>query len=401
MQVKLNHTLLAALLAGLTMLGPFSIDTYLPAFPAIQASLHASALEVQQTLTAYLLAFAVMTLWHGALSDAFGRRNVILTGLVVFAIASFGCAAAHSIPYLWGFRILQGVSAGAGMVVGRALIRDLYQGAEAERMMSLATMIFSIAPAIAPIVGGFVVTYLSWRAIFLLLVLYTALIWTLCYRYLPESLPVEKRQPFSIEFLWQSYTQVFRSPVFYMKSATVGFNFAGLFLYVTSAPAFITQHLQLSATSFGWQFVPTVAGIFTGAAIANRMAGRRSIWQQANWGYCCMALAVLFNVGFHLFHAPSLWFSVSPLFLYTLGMAIVQPGATLLVLDLFPEIRGTVASCQSAIATLMAALVAGMLAPALDFSVLSLALGQALLCGLGACMWYGSRYYARQKLATG
>lgn len=401
MQVKLNHTLLAALLAGLTMLGPFSIDTYLPAFPAIQASLDASALEVQQTLTAYLLAFAVMTLWHGALSDAFGRRNVILVGLVVFAIASFGCAAAHSIPYLWGFRILQGISAGAGMVVGRALIRDLYQGPEAERMLSLATMIFSVAPAIAPVVGGLVVTYLSWRAIFLLLVLYTVLLWLVCYRYLPESLPVSQRQVFSVDFLWRSYNRVFRSSEFYMKSSAVGFNFGGLFLYVTSAPAFITQHLQLGATSFAWQFVPTVLGIFFGAGFANRLAGRMSIWQQANWGYACMALAVVFNLLFHIFHAPSLWFSVSPLFLYSLGMAIVQPGATLLVLDLFPEIRGTVASCQSALATLMAAAVAGILAPALDFSVLSLAAGQAGLCGLGACMWYGSRYYARQKLATG
>src|SRR5215211_3590986 len=122
---------LALMLAALSMLGPFSVDTYLPAFPNIQATLHATPIEVQQTLTAYMFAFAVMMLWHGALSDAYGRRNVILVSLFVFAVASLGCAAVHSIEYLWAFRILQGVSAGAGIVIGRAIIRDLYSGAKA------------------------------------------------------------------------------------------------------------------------------------------------------------------------------------------------------------------------------------------------------------------------------
>src|SRR5690606_10305755 len=122
---------LALMLAALAMLGPFSIDTYLPAFPDIEATLHATPIEVQQTLTAYMLAFSVMILWHGALSDAFGRRNIILVSLAVFAVATLGCAASHSIEYLWAFRVLQGVSAGAGIVVGRAIIRDIYADVEA------------------------------------------------------------------------------------------------------------------------------------------------------------------------------------------------------------------------------------------------------------------------------
>ena len=139
------------------MLGPFSIDTYLPAFPQIQSSLNASALQVQQTLTAYMFAFSIMTLWHGAFSDAFGRRNIILVCLVVFGIATLGCAASHSIEYLWAFRILQGLSSGAGTVIGRAIVRDLYHGPQATRLLSLVTMIFSIGPGIAPILGGFIV----------------------------------------------------------------------------------------------------------------------------------------------------------------------------------------------------------------------------------------------------
>src|SRR5690606_26091957 len=197
--------LLALMLAALAMLGPFSIDTYLPAFPAIQASLDATAIEVQQTLTAYMLSFAMMILWHGPLSVAFGRRNVILGALAVFAVASLGCAAVHSIEYLWAFRILQGMSAGAGVVVGRAIIRDLYSGAPAARLLSLVTMIFSIAPALAPILGGWIVTLLDWRSIFLFLFLYTVLLIWLCYKRLPESLPPEQRHPFNPAFLIGSY----------------------------------------------------------------------------------------------------------------------------------------------------------------------------------------------------
>lgn len=394
---KISNAGLATLLAALAMLGPFSIDTYLPAFPNIQATLNASSLEVQQTLTAYMLSFTVMTLWHGALSDAFGRRNVILVALAVFAVASFGCASAHSIHYLWGFRILQGVSAGAGMVVGRAIIRDLYAGAPAERLLSLVTMIFSIAPAVAPILGGWVISFMSWRAIFLLLFGYTIVLWWASYRYLPESLPSEKRQPFSAEFLWTSYKGVFKSPLFHLQAGTIAFNFAGMFLYVSAAPAFITKHLHLGADQFGWQFVPSVGGIFFGALAANRLAGKITVWKQVRIGFCFLFGAALFNVVFHWFSAPVLLWSVMPLFFYTFGMSMVAPGATLLVLDLFPEIRGIVASCQSAAVTLVGAVIAGVVAPALDHSVLTLAAGQLACTSIAAMMWYSARAITARK----
>ncbi|HTN64621.1 MAG TPA: Bcr/CflA family efflux MFS transporter, partial [Burkholderiaceae bacterium] len=221
----IGSNLLALILAGLAMLGPFAVDTYLPAFPNIQAALHASPLEVQQTLTAYMFSFAVMILWHGALSDAFGRRNIILGSLALFALATLGCAASHSVGYLWAFRMLQGISAGAGVVIGRAIIRDLYADAAASRLLSLVTMIFSIAPAIAPILGGWIVKLFDWRSIFLFLFAYTVLLLWICYKRLPESLPLDQRQAFNVEFLVRSYSRIFRSPLFHLKAGTVAFNF--------------------------------------------------------------------------------------------------------------------------------------------------------------------------------
>jgi DHA1 family bicyclomycin/chloramphenicol resistance-like MFS transporter len=392
-----SRNMLALMLAALAMLGPFSVDTYLPAFPEIQRSLHTGAIQVQQTLTAYMLAFAAMILWHGALSDAFGRRNIILGSLALFAIASLGCAAAHSIEYLWAFRILQGISAGAGVVIGRAIIRDLYAGAEATRLLSLVTMIFSIAPAIAPMLGGLIVKLLDWRSIFLFLFLYTAALLWYCWKRLPETLTLALRQPFNPAFLWQSYRQIFRSPTFHLLAGTVAFNFAGLFLYVASAPAFITRHLGLGPAQFGWLFVPSVAGIFLGALAANRLAGKVAIARQVAIGFCFLIGAAAVNVAYHAMHPPALPWSVMPMFFYTFGMSLAAPGATLMVLDLFPAIRGTVASCQSFTMTMLGAAVSGLLAPALDGSVLWLASGQLALTGTGLLLWLGSRAYLRRR----
>jgi DHA1 family bicyclomycin/chloramphenicol resistance-like MFS transporter len=386
---------LATLLAALSMLGPFSIDAYLPAFPRIQAELGASSIEVQQTLTAYMLAFAGMVLWHGALSDAFGRRNVILGALVVFAIGTFGCAASHSVHYLWVFRVMQGLSAGAGVVVGRAIIRDLYSDAPAARLLSMVTMIFSIAPAVAPVLGGWVVTFFDWRAIFLALFVYTLVLGYMCWQHLPETVPPEKRQPFNPRFLAQSYGAIFGSFLFHMKAGIVALNFAGLFLYIAAAPVLLPVHLHLGPSQFAWLFIPSVSGVFLGALVANRMAGKLTFSRQIGIGFAFMLAAVAANVSYHLLMPPAIPWTVLPLFLYTFGSSIIAPGATLLALDLFPHIRGTVASCQSFVTTLLGAVVAGVIAPALSHSVLALALGQAAFAVLALTFWVVSRQYRR------
>ena len=378
---------LAIMLAAMAMLGPFSIDTYLPAFPEIETSLHASAIEVQQTMTAYLLAFAVMILWHGALSDALGRRIVILVSLVVFVVASFGCASAHSIQYLWAFRILQGVSAGAGIVVGRAMVRDLYAGHEAEKLLSLVTMIFAIAPAIAPILGGWIVATFDWRTIFLALFVYSALLLWACWRFLPETLPVAQRQTFNSTSLWTSYKSVLGTLRFHAYAGTVAFNFVGLFLYVAAAPVFIIQQLHLSARGFGWLFIPSVSGIFLGALLANRLAGRLKIGRQVRAGFMLMGGAAIANLAYHAFFPPAVPWSVITIFFYTIGMSLTAPGVILMVLDLFPTHRGVAASCQSFVQTMLGAVVAGIVAPLLSASALWLAIGQMTCVVIALFAW--------------
>lgn len=387
------------MLAALAMLGPFSVDTYLPAFPNIQATLDATPIEVQQTLTVYLAAFAFMMLWHGALSDAFGRRNIILGALAVFGVASLGCASAHSIEYLWAFRILQGLSAGAGVVIGRAIVRDVYSGTHATRLLSLVTMIFSIAPAIAPILGGWIVKLRNWRSIFLFLFVYTVLLLWYCYRKLPETLPQAKRQPFSPHSLAQSYTRVFTSMRFQLTAGVAAFNFAGLFLYVAAAPVFLTEHLHLGPDEFGWQFIPMVAGIFLGSLAASRMAGKISVAKHVAVGFWFLALATIGNLAYHLLFPPAIPWSVLPHFFYGFGFSVVAPVVTLLVMDLFPEIRGLVSSCQSFTQTALGAVIAGVAAPALSHDAMWLAAGQLACVVISLALWLMARSYhlARQR----
>jgi DHA1 family bicyclomycin/chloramphenicol resistance-like MFS transporter len=255
-----------------------------------------------------------------------------------------------------------------------------------------------VAPAIAPILGGWIVKIRDWRAIFLVLFLYTALLIWWCYKRLPETLPADKRQVFSPQALWNSYRRVFGSPLFHLKAGTVAFNFAGLFLYVAAAPVFITEHLGLGPDQFGWQFVPTVAGIFLGAFTVNRLAGRITVPRQVILGFGFLVGSGVVNVAYHAFFPPALPWSVAPLFFYAFGMAVVAPGVTLLVLDLFPDIRGLVASCQSFTQTMLAALVSGVIAPFLSHSVLWLAAGQLAATVIALCLWLGGRSYHQAQV---
>ena len=264
-------------------------------------------------------------------------------------------------------------------------------------MLSLVTMIFSVSPAIAPIVGGVVVTYLDWRSIFLLLFAFALLLLWLCQRQLPETLAAEKRQSFNPTSLWRNYRQIFVSPLFQLKAGAIACNFSGLFLYVASAPAIITQHLGLGSNDFSWMFVPSVAGIFLGALAANRMAGRARAGHQVLIGFTLLIVAGITNVGYHLFFPPALPWTVAPLFLYTMGMSMVAPGLTLLVLDLFPHIRGTVASCQSFTMTMLSALVSGVISPLVSHSMLALAITQCGFALTGLLLWRIARVVSKNK----
>jgi len=333
-------------LASLSWIGPFSIDTYLPSLPSIAATFHAPEAQVQQTVTAFLLFFAIMSLWHGAISDAYGRRRLTLISLGVFMAASAGCALAVNVHLLMFFRALQGATAGAGMIVGRAVVRDLFEGPAAQRLMAHVATIFTIAPIMAPVVGGWLQVWFGWRSIFVFLVILSGCLLLSSFRWLPETLPAEKRQRLEPRFLARSYWQVMTQPAFLMACGSMAFTSAGFFIYIIGAPVFLMKHLGLGETQFLWLFLPMSVGMVIGAGISGRLAGRISGNQTIFAGYAVMTLAAIGNVVLNLLMPPMLPWTIVPLFFFVLGMSIASPSLTLLTLDLFPEQRGLAASCQ-------------------------------------------------------
>jgi len=271
--LKTSQLTLSIVLASLAALAPFAIDTYLPAFHIIGTALEATSLEIQQSLTFYLLPYALMTLFHGAISDAIGRITTIKWGLSVFLLASIGCAFAQNVETLWFFRALQGLSGGAGNVVARAMVRDLFEGVKAQRVMATVQMLFGIAPAIAPIIGG-VLLGVHWQIIFIFLALYAAFSLFAAIKFLPETMPIEKRVPLSFKQVGIGYQQLFKDTEFRYLVIAIGANFSGFFLYVLASPVFLIQHLGLNEHQFGWMFIPTVIGMMLGSYLAKYVAGK-------------------------------------------------------------------------------------------------------------------------------
>ena len=378
---------LAALLAVLGMLGPFSIDTYIPAFSGIAKALNATPVEMQQTLSAYLFGFAFMNLFHGALADSFGRRPVVLWGIAVFTVASAGCALSQSIGQLVFFRALQGLSTGAGIVVSRAVIRDMFPPAQAQQVMSQVTIYFGVAPAIAPMVGGWLFVHAGWHSIFWFLTGVGVVLWSINFRWLPETLHVTQRQPFNARHLMRGYWQLGSSPRFLLLALASGVPFNGMFLYVLAAPAFLGDLLALEPGQFFWFFILTIAGIMAGAWLSGRLAGKIAPKRQIRHGFLIMVLVSVINLGANLLFPAHVSWSMFPIAIFAFGWALMVPVVTLLVLDLYPERRGMASSLQAFIGSTATGVVAGVIAPLVMQSAVGLAAASMLMLFVGLVAW--------------
>ena len=378
---------LAVLLACLGMLGPFSIDTYLPAFTGIAQSIGATPVQMQQTLSAYLFGFAVMNLFHGALSDSFGRRPVVLWGLALFTLASAGCALSQHIGALVFFRALQGMSAGAGVVVSRAVIRDMFAPADAQRVMSQVTIYFGVAPAVAPMVGGFLFIHSTWHAIFWFLTALGMLLWIANWRVLPETLHATQMQPFNVRNLLRGYRTMGSSPRFLTLALASGIPFNGMFLYVLSAPVFLGELLHLGPGEFFWFFCLTIGGIMAGAWLSGRLAGRVTPKRQIRYGFIIMIAVSIVNVALNLMFTAEAWWALVPIAIFAFGWALMVPVVTLMVLDLVPERRGMASSFQAFIGSTANGIVAGVIAPLVMHSAIGLAVASLLMMSVGLFAW--------------
>lgn len=316
------------------MIGPFSIDAVFPAFPLIGRHFGVQNDALQQLISVYLLTYAAMSLFHGAISDAIGRKPVIVGGMLIYALASALAALSTSFAMLLACRALQGMCAGAGLVVGRAVVRDTYEGAAAQKLMSRVMMIFDIAPVIAPMIGAQLLYVSGWHGIFWLLLVLALLLTAALTLFLSETHPPSQRTGFAPRQLLAGYLAFGRDRPFLPLLIASSVNFAGLFLFIASAPRIVLNLLHLSAQGFPWLFIPVAIGLVAGAWLSGRLAERRGVAYTVNLGYALMALAcALHLLAGWLLVPPLLPWSMLPLLVQGIGVQLAFPTLTLLLLD--------------------------------------------------------------------
>lgn len=379
---------LVYVLAALAALAPFAIDTYLPAFHWMARALNTTPLAIQQSLTFYLLPYAAMTLCHGAISDAIGRIRTIRWGLTIFILASIGCVFAPNVQTLWFFRALQGMSGGAGNTVARAMVRDLFEGPQAQRVMATVQMLFGIAPAVAPILGGLLLG-IHWQAIFVFLAGYAAVTLWAAVRYLPETMPAEKRVPFSVRQVVDTYSAMLANRHFLVMITCLSLNFSAFFIYVLASPVFLVEHLHLNDQQFGFLFVPTVTGMMLGSWISRVSAGRIAPHRTLRWAFSWMLLVASANVLIAAYshgQAPS-WLAILPIALFNIGMATAMPVLSIAALDCYPKVRGTAASAQAFMQMFCSSLCSAVIVPFVWHATLSLASAMLALITTSVCLF--------------
>lgn len=383
--------------ALLSMVGPFSIDTYLPSFPSIEAEFQVSRDLLSQSLGAYLAGFSVMTLVWGPLADRFGRKPIIFFSASLYLLASLGCAVTDNFQNFVIFRILQGAAASGGYVAGRAMIRDSFDQREARKAMSQVMMLFALAPAVAPLVGGALHNLFGWRSVFYFLALYGAVVLIIATFRMKETLPVDHHQSIHPIAVAKVYGRTLLHMRFMVLVFTITASFAGLFVYIVGAPTLIFDVFHWQVGDFIYLFGPITAGIIMGAMVTSKLAHYLSAEQTINVGMLLTGLAVAVNLIQIYWLQASPVIALIPVVFYAFALALIMPNISVLALDCFPQNRGAASAVQGSIQMLSNAFLASIVAPLLGGRELDFAWVQGGAFLIALFLWAFFALFANSK----
>ncbi|GHF45158.1 multidrug effflux MFS transporter [Seohaeicola zhoushanensis] len=367
----------------LALVGPFAIDMYLPAMPGIAAAFGTPETAVQATLTGYFIAFGVAQLVYGPLADRYGRRLPVFLGLAVFVAGSIGAATAGSIGALVTWRAVQGLGGAALMVVPRAIVRDMYTGPQATRLMAMIMLVISVSPMLAPLAGSAVIAVADWRTIFavlavagLLSLLVTALVQ-------PETLPPERRLPINAAALIRGGRDLLRDPGFMGLTLIGGFGMASFFVFIAFAPFVYVREFGLTPTGFSVAFAVNAIGFFSASQCAGYLGERMGMRQLVRRGTAGFALFTILLFALALAGLTSLPLVVAGLFCANACLGVVIPTAMVLALDDHGENAGLASSLGGTLQMVAGGVMIAAAGPFFDGTALPM-LGAIAVCGLAA-----------------
>lgn len=331
------------ILGLLAMLMPLSIDMYLPALPVIAQQFGVPAGSAQMTLSTYILGFALGQLLYGPMADSLGRKPVILGGTLIFAAAAGACALAQSIDQLITLRFFHGLAAAAASVVINALMRDIYPKEEFSRMMSFVMLVTTVAPLLAPMIGGAVLVWLSWHAIFWILAIAALLASLMIFFFISETLPVERRQPFHIRTTLGNFATLFRHKRVLSYMLASGFSFAGMFSFLSAGPFVYIELNHVLPQNFGYYFALNIVFLFMMTIINGRFVrrvGALRMFRTGLWIQFVMALWLVLSAAFDV----GFWALVMGVAAFVGCVSLVASNAMAVILDEFPHMAGTASS---------------------------------------------------------
>ena len=359
--------------------GPFAVDMYLPVLPAIEEALETSVSGAQATLIAYFLAYGVCQLIYGPLADQLGRKKTLLIGMLIFAAGGLVCAAAPSIEFLVFGRFIQGVGGAAVMVVPRAMVRDMYTGVMATRLMATIMLVISVSPMLAPLAGSAVTAFGSWREIFLVLSAFAIVSLIMALTVLPETLSAERRRKVNVAELTRSCGILFRDPVFVGLTLIAGFGMSSFFLFIASASFVYTGQFGLTPTQFSLAFAFNAVGFFVATQMAGTLADRWSLPTlilRGVTGFAVMALTTLLLVAMGV---VNMWVLLVGLFLTYACLGVVIPSAMVVALDAHGARAGMASSLSGSMTMLTASAAIGISSPFFNGTALP------MVTGIAAC----------------
>lgn len=348
---------LALILGLLSAVGPFAIDMYLPAMPAIAENLGADEAVTQLTLAAYFAAFGLAQLFYGPWSDQVGRKVPLYTGLGIFAVASIGCALAPTISWLIAFRVLQGLGGAVLMVLPRAVIRDQYTGPQATRLMAMVMLVISVSPMLAPLAGSALLALGDWPLIFWALGGAAALSLLLTAKALPETLAPQDRVRVNPRNLWAGCKTLFRDPVFMGLTFIGGFGFASFMVFIASASFVYAGHFGLNPTQFSLAFAINAVGFFAASQAAGPLSERLGILRVIRWAAVWFAGFTLLLLAIAMAGQATLGVIIAGLFLANACLGLIIPTTMVMALDPHGAIAGLASSLGGTLQVVSGALI--------------------------------------------